>query len=538
MGRTPTGNLSRQNLTLSSNQGPQYLQEVSDIMNSTTHSIATAPQQKGASKRSSISVLFESLKGLLVKADARPAGPSRMKIETRTNTDTECLIIGAGHCGLSVAASLKKYGIEPIVLEQHGHVGDQWRERYERLHLHHITDAMHLSDDMEFPSHYPRYLSRLDFADYLESFSQLQNIDIRCKHKVIRLGKNSTGKWEIEVRTDTGDKTLLFTAEHVVLAAGTTGITPRYPDLPGKEQWLGQVLHSHDYNTPDEFTGKRVLVVGAGNSGIEILCDLYDHGAITSMLIRAPNSWVTREAYAIYHRALLIARKIFTYVPFTWLVAPFFILGLDAYLKFDINRRYGDLKSKGIKPLPATPMIEAVKSLGKRPPTYVDGTWGDVGVSIFELIRDGEVQTYTAEISHLIPDTNTVVFKDQSQADFDAILLCTGFEPVVEYYKTFVDKDIYEKLSRDDVFRFLAPMKELPGLWIAMGSILSSRFGQAALGERIAAQIQNRSTESVILNPVLSFLFAGLEPMMIRVPRITIIINVVALILVLGFALT
>ncbi len=465
------------------------------------------------------------------KRPKRRSGPSRTRIEQPSGTSAQCIIIGAGHCGLSVAASLRKQGINPIILEKHEHVGDQWRERYQRLHLHHITDAMHLSD-VEFPPQYPRYLSRLDFADYLESYGLLQNLDIRCGHEVTRLGRGAHGDWQLTVQRAGEDAPLHFTADHVVIAAGTTGVTPRIPDLPGRDEWAGKILHSHDYDLPDEFQGKRVLVVGAGNSGIEILCDLYDHGATTSMLIRAPNSWVTREAYAIYHRALLVARKIFKYIPFSWIVAPFLILGLDAYFRFDIRRRYGDLSGKGIRELKFTPMISAFLSRGARPPTYVDGTWGDEGVSIFELIRDDRIAVYTSEISHLQPGTHTVVFKDGSSADFDAILLCTGFEPILDYYKTFLDEDVYATLSREDVFNILSPMKELPGLWVALGSILSSRFGQAALGDRIAAAIQRRPVSHVILHPVLSFLFGGLEPMMIRIPTVTVVINAAALALV------
>lgn len=478
---------------------------------------------------------WKLLRGYLaaaLKREKRHSGPSRTRIEQPTGTTAQCLIIGAGHCGLSVAASLRRHGINPIILEKHAHVGDQWRERYERLHLHHITDAMHLSD-VEFPPQYPRYLSRLDFADYLESYSLLQNLDVRCGHAVTRLGKNAQGRWEVTVQRAGESGPVQFTADHVVIAAGTTGVTPRVPELPGREAWRGKVLHSHDYSLPDEFEGKRVLVVGAGNSGIEILCDLYDHGAITSMLVRAPNSWVTREAYALYHRSLLVAQKIFKYVPFSWLAAPFLIFALDAWFKYDIRRRYGDLSGKGIQELKATPMLAAFLSRGTRPPTYVDGTWGDVGVSIFELIRDDEVKVYTSEIAELVPDTNTVVFKDGSSADFDAVLLCTGFEPILAYYKTFLDEDTYALLSRDDVFNILSPMKQLPGLWVALGSILSSRFGQAALGDRIAAAIKHRPASRLILHPVPSFLFAGLEPMMIRVPAVTIAINLAALALIL-----
>jgi len=55
----------------------------------------------------------------------------------------DCIVIGAGHAGLSVARGLKAKGVEPILLEKHHAIGDAWRTRYERLHLHHVTQAMH-----------------------------------------------------------------------------------------------------------------------------------------------------------------------------------------------------------------------------------------------------------------------------------------------------------------------------------------------------------------------------------------------------------
>ena len=217
-----------------------------------------------------------------------------MKPVERTATRTPCLIIGAGHNGLSVAAALRKRGIEAVVLEQHDRVGDQWRERYERLHLHHITDVMHLPG-VPYPAHYPRYLSRLDLADYLESYARLQDLDVRCRHKVIHLGHNAAGEWEALVERPGDPVPVTFTADQVVIAAGTTGVTPRIPPLPGRESWGGQVLHSQQYRNAEEFRGKRVLVVGAGNSGIEICCDLYDNGAIPSMLIRPNDVIAVRE---------------------------------------------------------------------------------------------------------------------------------------------------------------------------------------------------------------------------------------------------
>ena len=156
--------------------------------------------------------------------------------------NTPCLVIGAGRNGLSVAAARRKRGIEAVVLEQHDRVGGRWRERYERLHLHHITDVMHLPG-VPYPAHYPRYLSRLDLADYLESYARLQGLDVRCRHKVIHLGQNAAGEWEALVERPGDPVPAKFTADLVVIAAGTTGVTPRIPPLPDRESWGGQVLN-------------------------------------------------------------------------------------------------------------------------------------------------------------------------------------------------------------------------------------------------------------------------------------------------------
>ena len=100
--------------------------------------------------------------------------------------------------GLSVARGLRALGIEPIIIEQNSRIGDSWRRRYERLHLHHITDAMHLPD-VKHPRHVPRYLSRLDLADYLEAYALLHDLDVRLSHRVLALQHNAAEGWRLIV---------------------------------------------------------------------------------------------------------------------------------------------------------------------------------------------------------------------------------------------------------------------------------------------------------------------------------------------------
>lgn len=454
----------------------------------------------------------------------RPAGTSRT--QSKVHTESACIIIGAGHVGLSVARGLRALGIEPIIIEQNSRIGDSWRYRYERLHLHHVTDAMHLPG-VKYPEHVPRYLSRLDLADYLEGYALLHGLDVRLDHRVLALQHDAAEGWTLTV--ERAGSQVTFTTDQVVLAAGATGITPRVPELAGRDTWLGRILHSKEYVNADTFRGEQVLVVGSGNSAIEILYDLHDHEAKPAMLMRGGNSWVTREGFAYYHRALIMGTVLLKYVPFVWLLAPLVMRGLDRFFMFDVKRRYGDLNAFGVETDPTPPMLRMAKTGGAQAPSYIDGTWGDVGVALFDLIRDGHVATFKNEIDHLAPDGKTVVFADGQQAEFNSVILCTGFEPVMSHYATFVDSNVMQAIAQ----RGLQPWQEVPGyagLWPALGGIATSRYGLQVLARRIAARIRGRALPRRVLNPVISFVLAGPDPGLIQVPRRTIAINVLAVV--------
>lgn len=185
-----------------------------------------------------------------------------MKLAENTSTHTPCLIVGTGHNGQSVAAGLKRAGIEPVLLEQNPAIGNQWRERYKRLHLHHITNVMHLPG-VPYPKHAPRFLSRLDFAGYLDAYARLNAFDVRLNHRVTNLSQSENGQWEATIERPGEPFPVLFTADQVVLACGVTGVTPLSLELEGRDGWDGQIVHSRDYHNAEGYEGKRVLVVGS-----------------------------------------------------------------------------------------------------------------------------------------------------------------------------------------------------------------------------------------------------------------------------------
>jgi putative flavoprotein involved in K+ transport len=192
------------------------------------------------------------------------------------------VVIGAGPGGLAAAAELRRAGVPALVLEQADAVGASWRRHYERLHLHTVRWLSGLPG-LSIPRREGRWVSREAFVAYLEAYARHHRLDIRLGVEVRGLARED-GAWR--VATSRG----AFTAAAVVVATGANRL-PFVPPWPGRDAFLGRLLHSSSYRSGAELKGRDVLVVGAGNSGAEIAVDLVEQGAARVRLSvrRAPN---------------------------------------------------------------------------------------------------------------------------------------------------------------------------------------------------------------------------------------------------------
>lgn len=199
-----------------------------------------------------------------------------MASEDRTNK--QC-ILGAGSSGLVMAKWCRQRGIPFDVLERKDEVGGNWHFNTEGSSVCQSTHLLSSKGqtafvDFPMPDDYPDYPSHRLVFEYLKSYARHFALypTIEFRRTVERI-ERVDDQWEI--RLD-GGETRRYGG--LVIANGHNW-DPKFPDYPGRFE--GQILHSCQYKTPDVLRGRRVLVVGAGNSGCDIAVDSAQNAAAT-----------------------------------------------------------------------------------------------------------------------------------------------------------------------------------------------------------------------------------------------------------------
>jgi len=193
---------------------------------------------------------------------------------------TDVVVIGAGQSGLAATRALQEHGIEPVVLEAGPEPVGSWPGYYDSLTL--FSPARHSGmPGLGFPGDPDHYPHRDEVVAYLRRYAASLSADIRVNTVVTAVEHD--GRNRFLVRTAAGQA---LHAAGVVAATGSFG-TPYVPVLPGKERFTGRPLHVANYRNPHEYAGERIVVVGAGNSAIQVGYELANVATVT-LATRAP----------------------------------------------------------------------------------------------------------------------------------------------------------------------------------------------------------------------------------------------------------
>ena len=236
--------------------------------------------------------------------DLGPGGAGHLPYGS--NMGDEVVIVGAGPAGLAAGAALRRHGLRPTLLERSEAVGDSWRERYDSLRLHTVRSLSDLPG-LPMPRRYGRWVARDDVADYLQGYARHFDLRPRLGVTVRRIEpRSSTGSGSPGWRVVTSKGEL--DADAVVMATGYSH-TPRIPDWPGRSDFRPMVVHSAHYRTPYDYVGRRVLVVGAGNSATDIATELAGVAAEVMVSVRTPPNIVRRSSLGVPTQLVGLAMK-------------------------------------------------------------------------------------------------------------------------------------------------------------------------------------------------------------------------------------
>ena len=195
--------------------------------------------------------------------------------------EVDVAVIGRGQAGLAVGYYLRRTGLRFVLLDEQEQPGGAWQHTWASLRLFSPAQWSSLPGWLmpRSPSAtVDTYPTRDETVAYLAAYEKRYALPVERSVRVRAVHREDEG-FRLETSADT------IRARSLVSATGTWA-NPVLPELPGRERFAGVVLHSAHYAGPEPFTGRRVVVVGGGNSGAQVLAELSTV---------ADTTWVTRE---------------------------------------------------------------------------------------------------------------------------------------------------------------------------------------------------------------------------------------------------
>jgi dimethylaniline monooxygenase (N-oxide forming) len=371
-------------------------------------------------------------------------------------------IIGAGSSGITAAKSLKDHGIDFDCYEAGSGIGGNWRfmndngmsSSYRSLHINTNRKVMAYAD-YPMPKDYPMFPHHSHILAYFEDY--VDHFGIRpfiiFNTKVENVIKNHDETYTITTNTGKTE-----TYQHLIVANGHHW-NPRYPEPAFEGNFTGEILHSHDYKSSEQVAGKRLLVVGLGNSAADIACE-------------AARLHLAKVTISSRSGAYIIPNWIWS-MPFDDLASPVTALLPMALqrllLRTSLWLARGNQKDYGV-PVP------------NRPPLMEHPT---LSQDLLNLTGRGLIH-YKGNIKRF--EGKTVVFEDDSREEFDMIVYATGYKVSFPFLKEAAFEDFHiEKTNDLQLYRrvvhtahknlyFLAlvqplgaimPLAEIQSKWIA-----------------------------------------------------------------------
>lgn len=468
--------------------------------------IRLLPQPDGSTRANLISTALDQLRGHEERRGAhRPKGTAysrtfggmnwldqRAADQSYADRQPEVVIVGGGQAGLTIAARLRTLGVDALIVEKHPRIGDVWRKRYHSLTLHNEVWVASFPY-LEFPDTWPTFLPKDKLAGWMEYYAEAMELNVWTNSMVTGGGwDGATDSWKIVVDRD-GDEVVL-TPRHVVFGTGSVSGQPFMPQLPGLDDFAGEILHSSQYTSGTQYEKCRALVVGTGTSGHDVAQDLHALGSDVTILQRNPTTVVSIEpsgvmVYALYSQGL-----------------PLDDVDLIAASgTFDYLIRANKIMAKQMVEHDAE-LLERLETVGFRTDIGEDetgfhlkynrrggGYYINVGAS--DLIADGEIGLLQHDqIDHFTKEGIRLVNGEERQ--YDVVVFATGYRNQQEDIRALFGDGVADRLGtiwgvdHDGEMRNMWRPTAQPGLWFNAGSLAACRINSKYLALQIKADLE------------------------------------------------
>ncbi|KPF72773.1 pyridine nucleotide-disulfide oxidoreductase [Bosea sp. AAP35] len=312
----------------------------------------------------------------------------------------DVVVIGGGQAGLACAYFLRRAGLRFSILDGEPGPGGAWRHAWDSLRLFSPAQWSSLPG-WPMPASPDGYPARDAVIDYLTRYEARYGFNIERPVEVEAVAREGDG---FSIATDSGPRK----ARAVISATGTWR-QPFWPDYPDQALFGGRQIHSADYRTPTEFAGQRVLVVGGGNSGAQILAELS---------LMADATWVTATPPSFLPDEV-DGRVLFERATARWQAAQ--------------EGRTIDLPVGGFGDVVMVPPVKEARERGVL----------HAVAPFTRFTRDG------------------VVWQDGTASPVDAVIWCTGFRPALSHLAPLGVVGEDGRVATDGTRSFAEP-----GLWL------------------------------------------------------------------------
>ncbi|WP_370316282.1 NAD(P)-binding domain-containing protein [Sagittula sp.] len=445
-------------------------------------------------------------------AKNRPTWKEEREREAKTLGYTEqpyCLIIGGGQGGIALGARLRQLGVPTIIVERNERPGDSWRKRYKSLCLHDPVWYDHLPY-IKFPENWPVFAPKDKIGDWLEMYTKVMELNYWTK-TTAKSAEFDAAKGEWTVVVDRDGEEVVLRPKQLVMATGMSG-KKRMPDFPGMDTFKGVQQHSSEHDGPEQWAGKKVVVVGSNNSAHDICAALWEHDADVTMVQRSSTHIVRSDTLmdigmgALYSEEAVANGVTTEKADLIFASLPYRILH-----EFQIPA-YEQMKERDKE------FYEGLEKAG----FWLD--WGDDGSGLFmkylrrgsgyyidvgasQLIIDGEVKLKRGQVVSV--DETGVNLDDGTHLDADLIVYATGYNSMNGWVADLMGQETADRLGKvwglgSDTTKDPGPWEgeqrnmwkptQVENLWMHGGNLHQSRHYSQYLALQLKARMEGLPT--------------------------------------------